>query len=348
MLAPLTFTALVALMTFALCLCARPIGYALSLVDKPAAKAHALHDAETPLVGGLAILLPWIFASFVYARVFPVSPASANAALLSEPLIGLVSFFLILGAVDDRYHLSARSRLWISAAAYLTIVLKVPVLQLGSISLPDLGVGFSLGYLGIPFTVLCLVALTNAVNMADGRNALVIGMCCIWTIALLFRLPDHVQPMALGLLAALLITGLFNWRGWLFLGDAGTYSLACLIGLWAVGVHNGDLQSGALTSSQLATLFAVPAFDMLRLIVLRLHLGVSIMSPDRDHLHHRLDRFCGWNVGLAVYLLAVALPIMLAMSGPQAGLPGLCLAFVLYVVIWAFTRQVASPAMNPL
>jgi len=131
-------------------------------------------------------------------------------------VLGLVIFFLILGAIDDRYHLSARSRLWISALAYSLIVSHTSALQIGAISVPGLGMSLSFGYIAGPFTVLCLVALTNAVNMADGRNSLVIGMCCIWIITLVFRLPEFARPMALGLAAALIVAGIFNWRGRLF------------------------------------------------------------------------------------------------------------------------------------
>ena len=186
------------------------------------------------------------------------------------------------------------------------------------------------------------MALTNAVNMADGRNSLVIGMCCIWVITLVFRLPDFARPMALGLAAALIVAGICNWRGQLFLGDAGAYALACLIGLWAIWTHQQGEDHGGLSSSQLGTLFAIPALDMIRLILLRLHIGVPIMSPDNDHLHHRLDRFCGWNVGLVIYLLLVAVPITAAMSGPRAGILGLSLAFTLYILVWVMTRQAAA------
>lgn len=348
MLSYILFPVLSTLMTALACLGARRIGHALMLIDKPAAKAHALHEKETPLVGGLAILIPWIIAALAYAQTLPVPPTGPSSVLLSLPLLSLVIFFLILGALDDRYHLSPRSRLWISVLAYFSVVMQTSALQIGSLSMPGLGLSISLGYLAAPFTVLCLVALTNAVNMADGRNSLVIGMCCIWVITLFFRLPEFASPMALGLAAALIVAGICNWRGRLFLGDAGAYALACLIGLWAIWTHQQGQNQGGLSSTQLGTLFAIPAFDMIRLIVLRLHKGVSIMSPDNDHLHHRLDRFCGWNIGLVIYLLMVAAPITVAVTGPRTGILGLSLALTLYALVWAMTRQAASPKMSPL
>lgn len=348
MLTQILFPTLSALMTALLCLGAERIGHALMLVDKPTAKAHALHETETPLVGGLAILIPWILAAFGYSRALSAAHDGTAPVLFSNSLLGLVIFFLVLGALDDRFHLSARSRLWISILAYFSVVIQTRSLQISSLSLPGFGISVSFGYLAVPFTILCLVALTNAVNMADGRNSLVIGMCCIWVITLIFRLPDYAHPMALGLAAALVIAGICNWRGRLFLGDAGAYALACLIGLWAVWAHQQGQDHSGFSSSQLGTLFAIPALDMIRLILLRLYTGAPIMSPDRDHLHHRLDRFCGWNIGIIIYLLMVAVPIVVAMSAPRAGFLGLSLAFTIYILVWAMTRQAAAAKASAL
>src|SRR3546814_5035214 len=57
------------------------------------------------------------------------------------------------------------------------------------------------GAWGLPFTVLCLVGLQNAVNMADGKNGLVIGLCFIWTSILVIYAPPHLYPLLATLLA---------------------------------------------------------------------------------------------------------------------------------------------------
>lgn len=107
----------------------------------------------------------------------------------------------------------------------------------------------------------------------------------------------------------------------------------------AIWAHNQAPQAGGLSSSQLATLFIIPALDMFRLIFERMRSGASFMRADQDHLHHRLDRTWGWLVGLPVYLAMVALPIAVALMGPQSGLNGVALGLTLYGTAWALTKH---------
>lgn len=78
---------------------------------------------------------------------------------------------------------------------------------------------------------------------------------------------------------------------------------------------------------------------MFRLIASRVSLGVSPMAGDHDHLHHRLERYIGWRLGLPVYLALVGTPILIACSTPHMGTPGLIAAIVLYSAAWLVTRR---------
>ena len=49
--------------------------------------------------------------------------------------------------------------------------------------------------LGDGFTLLCLLGLLNAVNMADGKNGIVIGMGLIWTVVLAAHAPAAMLPV---------------------------------------------------------------------------------------------------------------------------------------------------------
>jgi UDP-N-acetylmuramyl pentapeptide phosphotransferase/UDP-N-acetylglucosamine-1-phosphate transferase len=93
------------------------------------------------------------------------------------------------------------------------------------------------------------------------------------------------------------------------------------------------------------SLFVIPVLDMTRLIFLRLARGQSPMSADHDHLHHRIERFVPWRYGLAIYLAMVALPIVIAFSGPGMGFVGILAAFALYGVVW---RMTLAHAQSPI
>ena len=118
-----------------------------------------------------------------------------------------------------------------------------------------------------------------------------------------------------------------------------------MLAIWA---HHLPPGFGELTSTQLATLFAIPALDMFRVIGSRVRRGAAIIAPDNDHLHHRLDRAFGWSLGLPVYLLVMALPIAVSLSSYRAGFAGLCIAGLGYTVLWYVTKAKASGSSSTL
>jgi hypothetical protein len=89
----------------------------------------------------------------------------------------------------------------------------------------------------------------------------------------------------------------------------------------------------------LAAIYAIPGLDMLRLIVDRASRGLSPMAGDHEHLHHRLERWIGWRLGLPVYLALAGTPILIACSAPAMGTPGLIAAIALYCAAWLVTRR---------
>jgi UDP-GlcNAc:undecaprenyl-phosphate GlcNAc-1-phosphate transferase len=71
-----------------------------------------------------------------------------------------------------------------------------------------------------------------------------------------------------------------------FLGDAGSITLGCLVCASLVYFSQG---SGALIRPVTALwLVALPLLDMLATLMLRLRRGVNPLTADRSHLHHRL------------------------------------------------------------
>ena len=86
----------------------------------------------------------------------------------------------------------------------------------------------------------------------------------------------------------LLVTLIFNLRGKLFLGDSGTYATSLTIGLLTVYTYN--MTDGRLYADAVVAWFIVPVIDCLRLMAVRALQRRSPMSPDTNHLHHRLQR----------------------------------------------------------
>ena len=303
--------ALTALLTrYAQPLCAR-----LGLIDLP--DARKLHTVATPLLGGLALLLA-ILPLGLLASALVWSAAEMRSIGL---MVLAVAAITAIGIADDRESLAPRWRVLLGFAVFGGLAALDPSFLIRALRFPLLGLQFGLAFdwLAVFFTALCLVGLVNAVNMADGKNGLVLGLCTGWLLLLALRAKPNDLPMIAAILAGVIALLIMNLRGRLFLGDGGAYGLAAAVGLLTIRAYNSsymDLTLG-FSAEEVVLLFIVPVLDSFRLTFVRWRRGQSPMAPDRDHLHHHLqDRF-GWPTGLYVYLFVALAPaaLLLAFTG---------------------------------
>lgn len=296
----------------------------LGVIDHPGAQGHKKHVKPTPLVGGLAAIPPAMLM-LVYVYSTDLASDAQTTSVLALFLAALGS--MLVGFFDDRRHIPALTRLLICALIFLATIAIGPEFSVTTLDIQGLAFRLDLGVLAVPFTMLCLLAFQNSVNMADGRNGLVTGLALIWLVTLLSYNPGLlVLPLLVLTLSVLLVTAA-NIGGRLFLGDAGTYGLGAIIGLSAIWVHRQNI---GLHTIDVAIMFFFPVCDMFRLIMLRTLNGRHPFSADHHHLHHYLDRSIGWMWGGKLYLFAVALPIILARLEFNYKIPSLLLAIFLY------------------
>lgn len=250
------------------------------LVDRPGGRKH--HEGIIPLTGGLAIYGGFVLASQV--SEIPVPPV----------LLFGMTFVLAVGLIDDIYGLSPRTRLATEvAAAFLMMFWGGMVIE----DLADL-VGFGsirLGFLAIPFTILCTVGFINAFNMADGVDGLASGLAASalgWFIAAAW-LAGRPAPVTEWLLLSTVIGFmLYNARHPLrkkasaFLGDSGSMLLGFALAWCAI--RNAQGPHRILSPIAVAWVLALPVMDTIRLIVQRGLRGQSPLVADREHVHHIL------------------------------------------------------------
>ena len=185
----------------AVCLAANRIGGLLRVVDSPDG-VRKTHDSDTPLVGGVAVIVPFVFMA-VYLGT------TSNFAPLYYVLAVLAGGSLILGYLDDRRHVRPIWRLLISAMLCVGALYAVPALRVEAFAFSFLRDPVFLHGWAPFFTVICLVGLQNAVNMADGKNGLVLGLSLVWSVCLLAYAPTHLTP----LLAVLSIVSVIKTNG---------------------------------------------------------------------------------------------------------------------------------------
>ena len=131
-------------------------------------------------------------------------------------------------------------RLFVSTALFGAVIVLQPGLALTALDFG--GLVIPLWVLAFPFTILCLVGLQNAINMADGMNGLLIGLSMFWTACLLNHAPpEHLRLYLTLMLLGLVILLLYNLAGALFLGDAGSYAIGGTIGVLMIYCyHSAD------------------------------------------------------------------------------------------------------------
>lgn len=317
------------------CMNARRVGNTIGLLDFPDGDGgRKRHSRITPLVGGLAFMLPVVGAAVL-------TPALA-AELMPSPALHLawlaatVAVMFSIGVIDDRFHLSPKLRLAAAVGMLLLVVSYAPDFSLAFLRFSGADTLVLMGALGDGFTLLCLVGLLNAVNMADGKNGVVAGMGLIWTVVLIVHSPAWLLPVLLAAGVALAVVWGFNMAGKLFLGDGGSYAISAFFGLLAIHAYNHGFD--VMGADDVAVMFAIPVFDTVRLMASRAWQRRSPFEGDRDHLHHHLHARLGWPTGLWVYLAMVALPNAGALLFPGTGVAWLAASLAAYIFVMRATR----------
>ncbi|OOY27915.1 glycosyl transferase family 4 [Thioclava sp. L04-15] len=179
-----------------------------------------IHDAPTPRIGGLAVLLGACIAAIML-------PAEARRLWWMICLCALPAF--LSGVIEDvTKRVSAKWRLVATVLAGLIFCL-VSGYHIERADIP--GLDFLLGYpaVGIALSVLAIGGIANSLNIIDGVNGLASGSAIIVLscFAILAARSDDVALLAICLLMIGAIAGFFVLNfpaGKLFFGDAGAYT----------------------------------------------------------------------------------------------------------------------------
>ncbi|WP_195758326.1 undecaprenyl-phosphate alpha-N-acetylglucosaminyl 1-phosphate transferase [Kangiella sp. HZ709] len=256
----------------------RPIAVNWGLVDTPDNRKK--HTGNVPLVGGLAIYL----ATMTSVSLYLESSQHINLILVS------VSLIVLIGALDDRYDLSAKIRLvaQILIASILVFGTGIHIASLGDL----FGSGVIMtGSLSGVISILAIVAGINAFNMTDGIDGLAgtLALISLIAIGLLIKSPDFI--LLTGAMSAAIVVFLFfnlsffTNKNKVFMGDAGSMMLGLTVS-WLLIVFSQPEGQSLIPPAHALWFIAVPLIDMLAVMFRRLRRGQSPLVADREHLHH--------------------------------------------------------------
>jgi UDP-GlcNAc:undecaprenyl-phosphate/decaprenyl-phosphate GlcNAc-1-phosphate transferase len=324
----------------------------IGAVDRP--RARGLAQRETPLLGGLAILLAVLVAAAIWLPAVVSLPHTAHGRPGSGGTVHIwivmagACLITLLGAVDDIWDLHPAVKLAGQIAAAViaveggAVVTDVTLPFVGALQFPNEG-----GLL----TVIWLVALMNVVNFSDGVDGLAAGVCTIDGIAfaiIAFDLDVSGAAILAALTAGAALGFLFHnfYPASVFMGDAGANLLGYLLGVAAVV---GSLKTNAVVALVVPLMILViPFLDTSFVIAKRLKYRRKPWSADANHFHHRMARIGFSQRKTVAYLyvwsllmagLAVALRLIthhhLGQPGWMAFLIGLglvCLVASVYLI----------------
>ena len=257
------------------------------VVDNP--NARKLQRVPVPVMGGTTVMIG-IFVAFVITYCIFPSPRAI-------PIISLLFVMYLIGVWDDVKDVSAAFRFAIEI-----LVVWLMILLLG-VEINDFhglwGVHDIPDVVSVPLSLVAGVGVMNAINLIDGVDGYcsTYGMmaCAVFAVVFYYAGDMGMFSLALITIGALLpffFHNVFGKSSKMFLGDGGSLLLGTLLALFsfeALSTNSpcaayGD-QGLGLAALVLAVL-AIPVFDTLKVMIVRVAKGHSPFHPDKTHLHH--------------------------------------------------------------
>src|SRR5436309_565528 len=248
----------------------------LGVVDRP--EGRRLNRRTVPRLGGLALF----FGVFVPALAFLDLSGETRGLLLGAAVATTV------GAIDD-----FRGLVWWEKLGGQVAAAAIPTgfgIWVHRFTFPVVGVHALPEWVGVPLTILWIVAIMNMVNFLDGLDGLAAGVCAIsgFTFCLIALSLGRWQPAVLAAVVFGACLGFLRHNFYparIFMGDSGALLLGFTLGALAI--------QGLLKTAAVATLLfpllvlAVPILDTSFVVAKRIKHGEPIYGADRHHLHHR-------------------------------------------------------------
>jgi UDP-GlcNAc:undecaprenyl-phosphate/decaprenyl-phosphate GlcNAc-1-phosphate transferase len=253
----------------------------LGAVDRP--ERRRLNRVPVPRLGGIALFL----GILVPALAFLPLGDETRGLLLGAAVATTV------GAIDD-----VRGLVWWQKLAGQVAAAAIPCafgIWVDRFTFPFLTDPYAElpAWVGVPATIVWIVALMNMVNFLDGLDGLAAGVCGIagGTFALIALSLGKPSAAVLAAIVCGACVGFLRHNFYparIFMGDSGALLLGFVLATLSV--------QGLLKTAATVALFfplivlAVPIIDTSFVVARRVKHGEKIYAPDQAHLHHRFLR----------------------------------------------------------
>ncbi len=249
----------------------------MNIMDIP--NERSVHKKPTPLLGGIAIFLSFLFGFILFGNQNPLMISILIASFL----------ILLLGIFDDIKPIKARYKFIIHILVAL-IVVFYGGLKLTHVDIFGLSLNFK--WMSPYVTILIIVGIINAVNLIDGLDGLCAGISSIYflTIGVIALILNKFNGLDIILSFIMLGSTLgflvFNFPpAKIFMGDTGSTFLGLMISvIMLLGFKTVTLTSLLIP----LVLLILPITDTLFAIIRRALNKKPIGQADKEHIHHQL------------------------------------------------------------
>jgi UDP-GlcNAc:undecaprenyl-phosphate GlcNAc-1-phosphate transferase len=251
--------------------------------------SRKIHGKAIPRLGGIAIVLA--FYAPLVALLFVQSDVGSRFWAHPEKALGLLGGGLAiaaLGVYDDLKGANARTKFLVQFA--VAAAMYAVGFRIDRIANPW-GAPVELGMLGLPFTMLWIAGVVNALNLIDGLDGLAGGVALIaisTTFAMAVLRGQPLMVLFTAALAGAVLGFLFyNFNpATIFMGDTGSMFLGFVLATTAIQTSQKSSTAVAIAVPIIA--LGVPIADTLLALARRAARGAPLFSADRGHIHHRL------------------------------------------------------------
>jgi UDP-GlcNAc:undecaprenyl-phosphate GlcNAc-1-phosphate transferase len=328
----------------------------IGFVDQPG--GHKSHRTPVSYGGGVAVFLAaWVPVGVALVLVKTVLPAWAAEtfgegirpyvggleARAGQALVILLGALVIhvLGLIDDVRPLGAVPKLLVVVAVALVVAL-----------LGEVRVGVMWGpAVSVSLTVVWFVVIINAFNFLDNMDGLSCGVAWIclafFGVCGLMAGQVFVPVLACIFLGAIGGFWAFNFPpARIFMGDAGSLLTGYMLAV--VSVMTTYYKSGAgappYALAMPLVVLAVPLYDFVSVVTIRIAEGRSPMKADQRHFSHRLvERGLGRRLAVMTIYLAAATTGLAATLLPGADLQRTITIAIMVLMVLAIVAILESP-----
>lgn len=262
-----------------------------------------VHKRAIPRLGGVSffptILLSCCFVLALRTLTGYNIPALQATYVLPECLFlvcGMTLLYLT-GIADDLVGVRYRQK-------FIIQILSASFFPIAGLWINDLyglfGIYTISAWIGIPFTILTIVFITNAINLIDGIDGLASGLSSVALLVfgILFLEKGLWMYSILGFSTFGVLIPFFYYNVFgsaerarkIFMGDTGSLTLGYILSFLAIKYSQNNLEVTSYTQGAFVIAFStliVPAFDVIRVVIVRIRNGKSPFEPDKNHIHHK-------------------------------------------------------------